>query len=155
MLIYLLYCPISGKGYVGQTIMTLGRRWSKHKNSVKRGSQYPIHNAIRKYGSDAFEITILQEVDTIDALNVAEIYHIQRQGTLAPNGYNITKGGLGHLGVKPSAEVREKMRLAKLGKKQGPHSFETRAKITASLKANKDAAGRFKPGHPYLGRREN
>ena len=151
--IYLLYCPQSGKGYVGQTIMTWGKRWTRHKNSAKSGSSLAIHCAIRKYGEDAFEMSVLQECSTIDELNTAEVFHIKQQNTLAPNGYNLTPGGHSYSGWKASPETKAKQRIAKLGKKRSPHKPETIEKIRAANKARTDAKGRFQIGHPFCGRR--
>lgn len=77
---------------------------TKHQEStgVKKSV---IHRAIAKYGQDAFVYIVLKTVKTPrnsssgrfdeSALDVAEVDAIQMFNTLAPNGYNLRKGGEG------------------------------------------------------------
>jgi hypothetical protein len=90
MIIYILKNKLNGKSYVGQT-RNMKRRISVHKASTE--CKY-IHNAIRKYGIDNFDVETI-EVSDAEA-NVHEINLIQRLNTLAPNGYNIQPGGEGN-----------------------------------------------------------
>jgi group I intron endonuclease len=129
MLVYLIYCSASQKGYVGQTTQTLKRRWQKHCADAQTGSDYLIHKAIRKYGEDAFEISVLAEVDNLPDLDQIEIEQIEKQGTLAPNGYNIKQGG--HHPEFPD-EIRKKISAAKIGRKLPPFTVEHRKKMSNS-----------------------
>jgi len=129
MLVYLIYCLDSHKGYVGQTTQTLKRRWQKHCADAQMGSDYLIHRAIRKYGKDAFEISILAEVDTLTILDQIEIEQIVKQGTLVPNGYN-TKTGGHH--PEFSEETRKKISVAKKGVKV--HTTEFKQKMSKRMK---------------------
>lgn len=138
MLIYLLFCLLSGKAYVGQTIHTLDWRWKQHCYEAKRGCEFHLHRAIRKYGADAFERKILATASTIDELNALEEHYIASQNTLVPNGYNLTTGGANRI---PTAEVIAKISATQKGNKfASGHtvSVEHRAKIAA---ANKRRAG--------------
>ena len=128
------------KGYVGQTTHTLERRWSQHCYEARHGSKDIIHCAIRKYGEDAFEVSVLAETDNIPDLNKLEVEQIEKQGTLVPNGYNMTAGGR-----RPnySVESRAKMAAAAQGNKNGlgnksklgqKLSPETRAKMSIAHK---------------------
>ena len=148
MLIYLIYCPKSCKGYVGQTTRSLKRRWSAHRTSARSGSFFPVHAAIRKYGENAFELSVLATASTLDELSVLETHHIEAQNTLTPNGYNLTTGGeKPHYSAESRAkivaananrvvanETRIKMSAAHAGRK---HSFESKAKMSAALKGRK------------------
>jgi group I intron endonuclease len=138
MFVYLLYCRVSRKGYVGQTTQTLKRRWQKHCADAQTGSEYLIHRAIRKYGEDAFELSVLAEADNLPALDQIEIEQIEKQGTLAPNGYNIKEGGH-HPDF--SDETRKKISNAIKGEKNHNYgkkfSDETRAKISATRTGKK------------------
>jgi group I intron endonuclease len=128
MIIYLLYCIQSHKGYIGQTTKSLLERWEQHKTSARSGSPFLIHRAIRKYGEESFEISVLSEVGTLDELNALEIHHINIQNTKVPNGYNLTDGGEGTPGRRSSEETKAKIALANVGKKHPPRSPEWRDK---------------------------
>jgi len=110
--IYLCKCRRSGKGYVGQTEATLKVRWRKHVNRAiyDKPNQCPaLSAAIRKYGAESFERSILQTVQTRRQANRAESEWIAKLNTLAPNGYNLDRGG-GVRGV--SAETSAKLSAA-------------------------------------------
>lgn len=64
----------------------------KHETNCEYNS--PLHRAIRKYGLENFEYSILATgIDDIDKLNELEIYYIQKNNSQIPNGYNIEIGG--------------------------------------------------------------
>jgi group I intron endonuclease len=144
----MLYCLASGKAYVGQTIQPLEMRWQQHVRDARNGSLYAVHSAIRKYGSAAFEKTVLAEAHTLDELNALEAYHISVQNTLTPAGYNLTTGGLS---FKVSEETKRKLSAAGKGKPKSPEhvarqaaaqkgreiSIETRIKMSAAQKERK------------------
>lgn len=102
---------LNRKQYVGQTKDTLFRRFSGHLSAAKKGSTAIIHNAIRKYGKDAFEIELLQECHSFEELDEAERKWIAKLNTVAPNGYNIEVGGYRSRGSM-SEETRAKLREA-------------------------------------------
>ena len=97
--IYMYVDKINGKCYIGQA-KDFNKRHSKHLHSSKskndKDYKLPIHNAIRKYGIDNFNIIILKEnLDTQCLLNLYECYYIKKDNTLSKNnnGYNISSGG--------------------------------------------------------------
>ena len=65
--IYLITCIPTGDTYVGITVargrayQTSARmRWDGHVNhALKEGRPYPLHEAIRTHGPDAFQIEVL------------------------------------------------------------------------------------------------
>lgn len=79
---------LNQKVYIGQS-NNIERRWSEHKRSK---DSCIIHKAIRKYGVDNFEFSIIQECEVLD-LNRLEIYYIEQYNSVFPNGYNMTSGG--------------------------------------------------------------
>lgn len=94
--IYCIRNKINGKEYVGQSI-NINKRIYEHK---KKALDYPedlshnsiLHQAIRKYGRENFEVSILEEC-SVDLLDEREKYYIKSKNTLAKNGYNILSGG--------------------------------------------------------------
>lgn len=104
--VYLARNTVNGKGYVGKTIKDLDERKEMHQWHAYDGSPFYFHRAIRKYGWDAFEWSILAEDDDDGWLLLLEQKWIKRLGTLLPNGYNMTAGGEG--GV-PSEDVRKRI----------------------------------------------
>ena len=97
--IYLCTNRITGKVYVGQTCRSVRKRWREHVTSALAHSKYEcrvLACAIRKYGADAFDVTVLQAVSTVEEANIAEVEWIDELNCRAPNGYNITPGGVGN-----------------------------------------------------------
>lgn len=131
--IYLARCMVNGKGYVGKTTQLLEHRRDAHRRDAEKQSQFIFHRAIRKYGWDAFEWSILTEDDDDEWLFLMEQKWIKRLGTKTPNGYNMNDGGEG--GVCPCEEVRERKRQAMIGNTHslGVHpSIESRNKMRES-----------------------
>ena len=95
--IYKITNLINGKMYVGQTTKTIEERFRHHKNDCFRKNKssynYPLYNAMRKYGIENFEIEELECCD-ISLLDEREIFWIKFFNTFY-NGYNATLGGKG------------------------------------------------------------
>lgn len=110
-IIYKITCQTTQQSYIGKTRSTQRQRWYQHCSDAKRGSDKDLHQAIREYGGDAFQITTLQEWDDIsnEALQAAEIYFITEHNTLH-NGYNMPNNGNAPytpVPVETSAEASE------------------------------------------------
>lgn len=92
--IYLIKNKTNGKSYVGKSI-DIGRRWSRHRavafNKSEHGYNYPLYRAIRKYGLENFEFSVLEECPK-NMLNFNEEKWVSVLDTFN-NGYNQTKGG--------------------------------------------------------------
>ena len=118
-----IYCAtntINGKQYVGKSILSIESRKSSHISQSSKDSRILFHRAIRKYGTEAFEWSILKECDATfddDDLSLFECYFIRKLKTKVPNGYNLTDGGEGQSGWVPTEEIRQKMRIAHTGLK--------------------------------------
>jgi group I intron endonuclease len=146
MLIYLIYCTKTQKGYIGQTTIGVRARWKQHRRSAERGSPYAIHKAIRKYGEGAFEISVLYRCYALHELGILEKYFITKHHTLAPNGYNLNSGGK-H--PKLAKEVRIRISKANRGQKR---TSEQRARMRAGAKGRKvSIAGRASLSRAHLG----
>ena len=92
--IYKIQNKINGKCYIGQSI-NIYKRWQEHKsNSINKNhedSYYPLYCAIRKYGIDNFDFSIIEECNQ-EELNNKEIYWVKYYNSFE-NGYNQTLGG--------------------------------------------------------------
>jgi group I intron endonuclease len=127
----------NGKSYIGKTVKGLKRRMYEHHTSSNSGSNSAFHSALRKYGHDSFEWSII-ETTNVENINELEIYYIKNLNTLVPNGYNLTYGGdgapIGELNPAKRPEVREVLGKVWLGRK---HSEKSKKKMSKSLKGRK------------------
>lgn len=124
--IYLYVNNINGKKYVGQTV-NLSDRYKQHKydsfNPKREDYTRPLHNAIRKYGLDSFNVYILKHnLKNQDELNYWECKYISEYDTLVINnkGYNISEGGSNGNPLRGKTreeldEIYKKRSLAMLG----------------------------------------
>jgi group I intron endonuclease len=99
--IYMLKNASSGKAYVGQTT-NLQRRWAEHRASARSGSRLHLHASMRKYGEEAFSVSVLEECD-VSKLDERERFWIEKLETFT-DGYNLTMGGDGVRGLKWTPE---------------------------------------------------
>src|ERR1035441_2464846 len=85
--VYLWTNLINGKMYVGVSI-DIKKRWTQHKTESKTSKRY-FYRAIRKYGIDNFNKTILETFDVYDRdkLKEREDYFINYYDSLN-KGYN-------------------------------------------------------------------
>jgi GIY-YIG catalytic domain len=96
-IVYLITHRASGKRYVGLTIQPLAQRWKNHLEQAWAGHVKGVdslHEAIRTYGSEAFEIQQIDQGTTKKDLEQKERQWIKTYGTLIPDGYNISSGGV-------------------------------------------------------------
>jgi len=133
MKIYTIYKAknlINGKCYIG-----FDSCWPKRKNKhLYCNTNYIFHNAIQKYGKDAFVWEILYQSKERDhTLKVMEEFFIKENNShyLNGHGYNMTYGGNGTFGYIHSLETKEKIGNSWKGKK---HSEETKKKMSEARK---------------------
>ena len=119
MVVYMFKNKIDGKIYVGKTKRKLEIRVKEHIYGVK-GSY--IDSAIKKYGIKNFEVSILEECNSMEELNEREKFWIRELNSKVPNGYNLTEGGDGGLGHVVTLETRQKISKSKTGKPGHPPS---------------------------------
>lgn len=92
--IYKITNSINSKVYIGQTIRTINQRWHGHKHdSLTRGRETAIANAIRKHGHENFQIQLIEDNIPYSELDFKEIEYIKQYNCISPNGYNISYGG--------------------------------------------------------------
>jgi len=107
----------SGKCYIGQTRQKREQdRWCQHKHNAfaRKSTRIAIYDAMRSYGVEKFEYTIIHRTEDDTELNELERKYIKEKNTQVPNGYNITSGG-----------------------DHNPHSEETKRKIGEKSKGRK------------------
>lgn len=133
MIIYRITNKINNKNYIGQTSKTIECRWNSHVRHANSNSPYVIHSAIRKYGTDSFEIEEIDNAENQEEINAKEVYWILEYKSNNPNfGYNMTFGGEGPNGFKHSEYSKLKMSVA-----HSAQSEETRRKISQSMMGKK------------------
>lgn len=90
--IYKITNLITNKCYIGQSNNPI-QRWQSHKYHAQNGDYIgssAIYDAMRKYGIENFEFSI---IGWFEDYNKKEKYYIQYYNCLIPNGYNILEGG--------------------------------------------------------------
>lgn len=91
--IYIIKNTVNNKVYIGQTIVSLKLRFQNHLSAARRGKDYVIGKAIRKYGESNFYIELLEKC-LVEKLNEREKYWIKIfNSTNNKYGYNISIGG--------------------------------------------------------------
>lgn len=108
--VYMIKNTINNKVYIGQTYKRFEDRYGTNGiHSVLTISKNEhLKNSIRKYGTECWEISILEETDSREELNIYEdLYILQYNSTDKKYGYNKKTGGDTW---KFTEETKEKMR---------------------------------------------
>lgn len=142
--IYKITNKITGQSYIGQTLKTVKQRWAGHLSPSS--SCVFLKNAIEKHGPREFVVETIHVVESdnkpelIEQLHILEKEAIKAFNTLAPNGYNLQKGGKNS--YRKSAprkswnltqETKDKIAAANTGLKR-PWMQNHAAKMTESRK---------------------
>lgn len=99
----------SGRCYIGQTIQDPNQRRLEHiADSRYTSKEYHFHNALRKYGIDAFTFEVIDTASSIEELNLLEEKYVNQYDSIK-NGFNIRQAGGNKL---HSEESKERMRKA-------------------------------------------
>lgn len=89
--IYQIKNLVNGKVYIGQS-RNIASRWNRHRTDYRKIDS-AIYRAIRKYGLENFEFSVLEEC-SIEQLDEREIYWIKEKNSYKSiYGYNLTEGG--------------------------------------------------------------
>jgi len=137
MIIYKAQNKITGKIYIGQTIYNLNIRIAQHLRGKRNHS---FSNALKKYGIQSFEFSIIDSTLLREIADEKEKYWIKFYRCKAPEGYNLTDGGSSKFRV--SEETKKKMSKTRKGMIIGPPSDETKRKISNATWGKK---------HPHKG----
>lgn len=138
--IYCIEHTASNRKYIGSAI-SFKKRWAEHKRDLKTGKHHNIAllRAYRKYGLDAFEFKVLEEVLEASQLISKEQAWMK---LLAPE-FNICKTAGSRLGTKHSPEVRAKMSLKRIGRKNTPEAIEKTAQAHRGRKNSEEVKARM------------
>ena len=123
--VYLIVNLLNGKMYVGQTVQPLEVRFDQHSRA-----DTVIGNAIRHYSKKNFRYGVIKSCASKAELDKWEKFFIAALRCKAPNGYNLTDGGEGAVGLKRTPEHNAKIAAAQKGKHLPP---ETCAKISLAV----------------------
>lgn len=128
--IYAIVNLASGALYIGGSV-NVRHRWSVHRHMLNRGAHHspPLQRAWLKRGAESFEFALLEECQPEDLERREQLYI----DALKPT-YNLGTTARPGLGMKRSDETRRKIAAALKGNKNGAGTkpAETRAKIAAS-----------------------
>lgn len=91
--IYKITNVINNKMYIGQTVKTVEKRFTQHKNNSNKSyfSQIALYKAFNKYGIENFKCETIEEISN-ELLDEREKYWIEYYDTYF-DGYNSTLGG--------------------------------------------------------------
>lgn len=150
--VYLIKNKINHKMYIGCTTTSLNKRLNVHyHHALIKNSHFPIHRAIRKYGKENFDVSIIETYLNEQSMLQGEINWIAYFDTYnSSNGYNATLGGESvMLGRHHTKETKTKIsenhqdytgaNNPNFGKK---HSEETIKKMSEAHKGNQSLKGK-------------
>lgn len=136
------YTSPSGKHYIGQTKNVCRRKWQHKRDSASKNNIF--YRAIRKYGIDNFDFSVIVENVPSYLLNAFEMYWIGHYDSFK-NGYNMSEGGYN----APSMieETRIKIGNAHRGRKQSPEHIQKRAESRRGTKTTDETRKKLSEAH--------
>lgn len=113
MIVYCATNKINGFKYIGITTKFLDERKRQHfYQAFSEKKKNYFYRALRKYGWENFEWSIIHQASTLEELLERENFFIKEFKTFKSNGYNETVGGRGCFGWKHSEETKKKISIA-------------------------------------------
>ena len=161
--VYLITNQVNGRQYVGAAKHGHEVRLHEHCRDAHR-EHSNLHEDILKFGSDAFITQLLEGDIPDDKWQERERYYIKKYNTYYgdnPEGYNMTRGGLGTDGYIFTKADRDKMSAASKGRTFAPERNQHLREIMTGREYKqewKDALsaarlGRFtKEENPFFGK---
>jgi len=139
--IYKITNKVNGKFYIGST-NNVRKRWNNHRCNLRnnRHENSYLQQAWNKYGEEAFEFSILEEVNDKNRIK-REIYYLKETKCYERNiGYNFDKNPTdksgknnSFYGKKHTEEVKDRMREIALNRPQ-----EYKDKLLQSVKRGEE-----------------
>lgn len=122
--IYMIRNKVNEKKYIGRT-KSLSRRWAVHKCDLKKGKHVNKHlqASVNKYGIDAFEYSIVEELFPTKSINKRERTLLKDKELYWANYYNVFDTDKGYNlypiieGGKMNPVTREKLSNAHRGER--------------------------------------
>lgn len=114
-IVYKVTNKINNKYYIGKTIQDFNRYIKRQisNTNINKQPNRAFYRAIRKYGSDNFEWSILWKGECSNEwLDELEKYYIYFYDSFGKNGYNMTEGGEGNINsgkYKRTNNIKEKL----------------------------------------------
>lgn len=90
--VYRIWNNLTGDSYIGSTTKEIELRLQDHLQKSVKKVDNKFHKAIENFGSQAFEIELIDEAETTDELAQKEIHYIEAYNSMQ-NGYNSDRGG--------------------------------------------------------------
>ena len=149
-IVYMITNRNNGKSYIGMTSRTLEARFNSHLSAVRQGSKFRFHSAIRKYGIDCWDKTILAENNDITIIRSIEEQKIKEYKTME-FGYNAKPGGCGGW-IVPEEKYeawRLKTKERNIGKGNGNYSGITNKELFDMVLEESKKLGRVPP-HKHM-----
>lgn len=138
--VYQITCKANGKLYVGYTSKTAEMRFQQHVLNARWKRKTALYDAMRCYGPEVFEVSVLAECEDHATACEQERAFIRELKCLLPVGYNMTLGGDGvplteeqrdQANAKKRGRFTDNQREAAARRKGRKASEETRAKLSA------------------------
>ncbi len=129
--IYQITCTPTGKIYIGSAI-DLHLRRQQHLADLRASRHVNRHlqNAWNKHGEAAFVFSVIELVLSSFLLEREQYWLDKRKSYDQKKGFNISPTAGSSIGIKRSAETREKVRASKLGQ---PRPYSDQARLSRSL----------------------
>jgi group I intron endonuclease len=104
--IYAIVNILTGEQYIGAS-GNIEDRWLNHSRKLLHGKHnVPFQQAWDTYGSEAFKLTILEELIDPNGLGEREQFYLQQRfETKGSHEYNVAPGGIGRPRTSPRTEV--------------------------------------------------
>lgn len=131
--IYKLTHKDSGKLYIGSSYNMYNRRMD-HVKKLRKDTHHcpPLQNAWNKYGEEAFEWGILEEVPDCDKLIEREQFYFDTLISEKGTGYNVARIAGSNRGNRHTDVTKKLIGDLQRGKPRRPRTEETKAKISAA-----------------------
>lgn len=149
--IYQIRNLVNGKVYIGSSV-NIDKRWTKHKKDLTEDVHHSSHlqKSFNKYGIASFVFELLESVQRNFLIEKEQMYLDAIRSYDRDKGYNICIKAHSPLGLKRSDATKENIRQSKLGTIRGPHTEDTKRKISDAQSGSKGYwYGR--DDHPLIG----
>lgn len=92
--VYKITNKLNNKIYIGGTSNSIQKRFRMHLAKALKGFESPLYRAIREFGEENFDISVVETCKNSEELDNREIYWIANLSSTNPEiGYNVKAGG--------------------------------------------------------------